>query len=316
MRFRFHRLRVWFRARAPLFFPPGEIANRTRGGFGKMLKRVACPPSCTDAKLCDRRSACLYARAFEPTALEDGPSGLRELPRPFVFRTRHLDGRRIERAEEFPLDVHVFDIAPRFIGSILPAFAYLALEGLRPGWGAAELARAELLKIDGTRLSVLFDGKTLAMPAEPLTLTLDVPPVPIERVCLRFVTPVEIKGEGFSRESPQFGPLFARVRDRISNLARYYGGETMDLDYRAIGERSRTPVLLRADLRELRQSRTSYRTGQTHPLNGMVGEVEYAGDLTEFLPWLEAARWAGVGRQTVWGKGEIEISKQHFGSDE
>ena len=28
-------------------------------------------------------------------------------------------------------------------------------------------------------------------------------------------------------------------------------------------------------------------------------------DVAEFLPYLEIARWTGVGRQTVWGKGEI-----------
>jgi hypothetical protein len=29
--------------------------------------------------------------------------------------------------------------------------------------------------------------------------------------------------------------------------------------------------------------------------------------MAEFLPYLEAARWTGVGRQTVWGKGEIAV---------
>jgi hypothetical protein len=40
-------------------------------------------------------------------------------------------------------------------------------------------------------------------------------------------------------------------------------------------------------------------------LGGFVGVAEYEGDLNEFFPYLEIARWTGVGRQTVWGKGEI-----------
>ena len=36
-------------------------------------------------------------------------------------------------------------------------------------------------------------------------------------------------------------------------------------------------------------------------------EAEYAGHLAEFLPWLRAARWVGVGRQTVWGKGDVRV---------
>jgi hypothetical protein len=38
-----------------------------------------------------------------------------------------------------------------------------------------------------------------------------------------------------------------------------------------------------------------------------VGEAEYEGELGEFVPYLKAGKWVGVGRQTVWGKGEVEI---------
>ena len=55
------------------------------------------------------------------------------------------------------------------------------------------------------------------------------------------------------------------------------------------------------------QSRKSSRTHQVHPLGGFVGEVRYRGDMAEFIPFLRAASWAGIGRQTVWGKGAVEI---------
>jgi hypothetical protein len=38
-----------------------------------------------------------------------------------------------------------------------------------------------------------------------------------------------------------------------------------------------------------------------------MGEAQYEGDLAEFVPFLEAAQFTGVGRQTVWGKGQIEV---------
>ena len=40
----------------------------------------------------------------------------------------------------------------------------------------------------------------------------------------------------------------------------------------------------------------------------MVGVAEYEGELGEFVPFLEAAQWTGVGRQTVWGKGAIRVA--------
>jgi CRISPR-associated endoribonuclease Cas6 len=53
--------------------------------------------------------------------------------------------------------------------------------------------------------------------------------------------------------------------------------------------------------------RKSGRTGQVHPIGGFTSEAEYVGPLAEFLPWLRAARWVGVGRQTVWGKGDLRV---------
>jgi CRISPR/Cas system endoribonuclease Cas6 (RAMP superfamily) len=42
-------------------------------------------------------------------------------------------------------------------------------------------------------------------------------------------------------------------------------------------------------------------------MNGFTGEGVYAGELGEFLPWLRAAEWTGIGRHTVWGFGAIRI---------
>jgi hypothetical protein len=37
--------------------------------------------------------------------------------------------------------------------------------------------------------------------------------------------------------------------------------------------------------------------------------VRYEGELSEFVPLLRAACRTGVGRQTVWGHGEIAINR-------
>ena len=65
--------------------------------------------------------------------------------------------------------------------------------------------------------------------------------------------------------------------------------------------------LTRCELQRQEVDRLSSRTGQRHPLGGFVGEVEYQGELGEFAPYLRLGKWVGVGRQTVWGKGEVEI---------
>jgi hypothetical protein len=122
---------------------------------------------------------------------------------------------------------------------------------------------------------------------------------------VRFVTPTELKGAGQVAERPEFAILFARLRDRISALRALYGAGPLQIAFREMGERAATVRLRRLEIEWEKVERRSGRTGQTHPIGGFTGEAEYEGDMAEFLPWLRAGRWSGVGRQTVWGKGDI-----------
>ncbi|MEO8028915.1 MAG: CRISPR system precrRNA processing endoribonuclease RAMP protein Cas6 [Bryobacteraceae bacterium] len=140
--------------------------------------------------------------------------------------------------------------------------------------------------------------------SEPVTLSLS-PSETAEKLRVSLVTPTELKGG----PQPAFHILFARVRDRVSTLRTLYGEGPLDIDFRAMGTRAKDIRLMRCELRHVLAQRTSSRTGQTHALNGFVGTMEYEGALTEFLPLLRAAEWTGVGRQTVWGKGQIRVEK-------
>lgn len=275
MTFRLHPLRFHFTAREGLHFAPGKSSNLLRGVFGITLRRLICPPDCPGARSCPERETCNYARIFEPPAA--GPSGHADPPRPFVFRANHLDGQTMQAGDAFHFDFHLFLDAAPLLPHLTQAFA--ALE------------RAELREVEYADERVL----SLAHPAESVT-----------RVTVRFVTPTELKGPV---ATPEFGILAARIRDRISTLRELYSDGPLDLDYRAFGERAAKIRMTRCDLQHVDAERRSRRTGQTHSLGGFTGECDYEGDLTEFVPYLEAARWTGVGRQTVWGKGEIHVTR-------
>lgn len=303
--FRFH-----FRAGDPLFFPPGRAGNIVRGAFGTIFRKLACVPECSDARTCPLRARCPYARMFEPYAPGQGPSGLADRPRPFVFRAAHLEGRTSAPGESFHFDVHIFDLRDPALAYFVLAFKQLAREGMGPGRGRAELARVEQLGPDRKPHAVVFDGSIFLLRAvlPPLVLTLEPAPQPVRRVRVRFLTPAELKAAGEPVLRPEFGVLFARIRDRLSALRAFYGHGPLDLDFRAMGERAARVSLVRSALRWTQTTRRSSRTGREHPVGGFTGEVEYEGELAEFLPFLEAAQWTGVGRHTVWGKGEIAVT--------
>jgi hypothetical protein len=221
------------------------------------------------------------ARLFEPLG-RSGPSGFIDRPRPFVFRVSHLDGALIPRDATFHAGFHLFE--------------------MQEDW------RELLARV----FDQLFPARLIAMTGadEPLVLPLEPCPAPVDRVIVRFLTPAELKSSGGLAHRPEFAVLAARIRDRISMLRQLYDDGPLALDFAAFGRRAAAIRMTRCEIQRVAAVRRSRRTGQVHPLGGFTGEAEYAGDLAEFVPFLKAAEWTGVGRQTAWGKGALAV--QHF----
>ena len=183
---------------------------------------------------------------------------------------------------EFHFDVHLFDLRAGLLPDLVLTFGQLLHEGIGPGRG-----KADLLSVEPSSIRVSLDAE-----AEP-----------VDRCQVQFVTPTELK----SASRPEFSALFGRLRDRLSTLRSLYGRGPLEVDFRGMGERAEKVKMTRCDVRTVEVDRRSGKTGQVHGIGGFVGVAEYQGELAEFLPYLRAGRWVGVGRHTVWGNGEIEV---------
>ncbi len=123
------------------------------------------------------------------------------------------------------------------------------------------------------------------------------------RVRVRFVTPTETQGIG-SAGIRRAVRADSRSCEHAARVVRgWSAGNRFQGDGRARGA-GQDDAMRRS--RHVEVERSSRATGQTHSLGGFTGVAEYSGELGEFLPYLEIARYTGVGRQTVWGKGEID----------
>ncbi len=310
--FEFYRFRFQFRSAGTLYFPPHKAGNIVRGAFGTIFRKLVCMADCRDASSCGARATCPYACVFEPQAAHcEGPSGFADWPRSFVFRAAHLDGQTIRAGENFHFDVHMFDANDPSLQYFVLAFAQLARAGIGPGRGLAELAAVDQLDLAGATVDRVFDGDRfhLGKLAPPIRVDLGQAHISVARARVRFVTPTELKSEHKLADRPEFGILFGRLRDRVSTLRTLYGSGPLDIDFRATGDRAAAVRLTQCELTRTGADRLSSRSGQRHPLGGFVGEVEYQGELDEFMAYLRLGKWVGVGRQTVWGKGEIEITE-------
>ncbi len=308
--FEFFRFRFNFCSADGIYFAPYQSGNIVRGAFGTIFRSLVCIPGCRDASVCDERTRCIYARVFKPQAPRGGPSGLADWPRPFVFRASHLDGKTIRPGDGFYLDVHIFDVPEPAVEYFILAFEQLAREGLGPNRGRAQLISVDQLDAHGAIVTRIFDARTgdRSAPALPISIDLNTGMETVSRVCVNFLTPTQLKGEQRIAERPEFSILFGRLRDRISTLRMLYGPGPLPIDFRALGERASAVRMVRCELKRTAVERRSSRTGQRHSIGGFMGEVEYEGDLQEFMPYLRIGEWVGVGRQTVWGNGSLAVA--------
>jgi CRISPR-associated endoribonuclease Cas6 len=223
----------------------------------------------------------------------------------------HLDGRSFAAGKRFHFDLNLFDTETPAVAYLVLAFAQLAREGLGPHRGKVELTSVMQLSVQGEPSATVYENGSMMVQQNipPLELNLAQTEEAVGRLLVRFVTPTELKSGHQIAPTPEFGILLARVRDRISTLRELYGGGALDIDFRAFGERAAAVRMTRCAIRDVDVMRRSSRTGQVHPIGGFVGEVEYEGELAEFVPYLKVAKWTGVGRQTVWGKGEIAVER-------
>ena len=284
MRFQFLPLRFEFISRDPLFFPPGKAGNALRGALGTVFDLAA-------------------------TALSPRPSGFSDPPSPFVFRARHLDGRSYEPEESFHFDLHLFSLNPEVLAGLVQSFAELARDGLGPQRGKAELQCVRRLAFHRLPEQIL-PGDPVRESIEPATLDLAPLSSAARNIRVDFLSPTELKYNARIVRRPEFPILFARIRDRISNLRTLYGDGPLAIDFRELGDRAASVRMTRCEVRREEVERRSTRTGQIHSIGGFVGFAEYEGEMAEFLPFLEAAHWAGVGRHAVWGKGEIAVTQR------
>jgi CRISPR/Cas system endoribonuclease Cas6 (RAMP superfamily) len=55
-------------------------------------------------------------------------------------------------------------------------------------------------------------------------------------------------------------------------------------------------------------SRRSARTGERHPVNGVLGAAVYEGTgIAAAMPWLRLAEALGVGKHATFGNGRITV---------
>lgn len=285
-----------------------------RGAFGTEFRRLACHDVELDCKECMLRASCPYAAAFRPElTLPDVPiARLREPPRPFVLSDPLPEANALPAGMPVTLALTVVGGTHR----LLPHFAATLRRLGEVGMGrhrtrfrvesihavdVGDVPREEIWREGGSMvraLGVPMTAKELARPGD----------AEAKRVRVRYRTATLLRADGVPQERPSFGVLVRRLRDRVSALAFFYGEGALDVDVEGLASKADGITTVVADFRRAAWMRTSARTKQKHPIEGVLGEAVYEGEgLGELMPLLRLGELLHVGKHASFGNGKIDV---------
>jgi hypothetical protein len=286
---------------------PEYKGSTFRGGFGHAFKKVVCT---FKGKVCDDcllRHRCVYSYVFEtppPETTERMTKYLRA-PHPFVIKPPLDKKTGYGPGEAIDFGLVLIGRADDYLPYFIYAFDELGKLGI--GKGKAKY-RLDSVERDG---EPLYDGASgVLKPASIPPPVVSDPPAAVRManaLSLRFLTPLRIVSNGELNSALDFQSFFRTLLHRISLLSYFHCGKELDLDFTGLIERAGRVVTESKSLRWHDWERWSARQETKIKMGGVVGRIEFSGDLGEFLPYLRQGEMVHVGKGTAFGLGWYEV---------
>ncbi len=129
----------------------------------------------------------------------------------------------------------------------------------------------------------------------------------IRRLTIRVHTPLRIRRNGALLEIIDFPTIIRNITHRVEAIAMRYGGwvDTMEID--RLQTLASEISIIQSHLNFKSMKRYSNRLGKKMDFGGLLGTIQFEGELTPFVPWLYAAQILHIGRNTTFGMGRIEV---------
>ena len=128
-----------------------------------------------------------------------------------------------------------------------------------------------------------------------------------KRIRVRMETPLRIPGGQALQPNLSFPVLVRALIRRNTALLNTWGQGEPDLDYSGLARLAQEVQVTGGRLTWLDWQRYSARQDRKMFMGGLIGEIEYQGDLAPYMPFLKMAEIVHAGKNTAFGLGKINI---------
>ncbi|MER3513305.1 MAG: hypothetical protein C4310_01940 [Chloroflexota bacterium] len=314
-----HHLHVEVEVTAPLVLNPHKGSSLRGGLFHALWNRFCMNKDALVCAECPLVATCPVALLVS-TLRPDSERG-RDVPRPNAIRPPLDPTTRYQPGDRFAFGLTLFAQALNLFPYVILALDEMGRAGLglkleENRWrrGTFRVQAVEAVNpLTGERRPVARAGESLVrMPNVPVThaqvLSRARPPGG-GRLTLHFLTPTRIIEHRELVKRPRFRPLFQRLLERLSALAREFSDTPLELDFQYLVRQAEGVELVADETRWVELASYSTRLRRATPIGGFVGRATYwAEDWEPFLPWLVWGQFTQVGKDAVKGNGWYEVS--------
>ena len=126
-------------------------------------------------------------------------------------------------------------------------------------------------------------------------------------ITLSLKTPLRIRFDGQITDNLEFHVLLRNLLRRIASLSYFHCGKRLDVDFRGLIEKSLAVRQSASDVQWYDWKRYSTRQEDWMSLGGVIGNVSYEGDMSDFVALLRLGEYVHVGKGTSFGLGKYEM---------
>lgn len=283
-----------------------------RGVFGTVLRELACVIPDENCSRCPFRHTCTYAYLFE-TSPAEGIDGLRRFsnfPRPYIIHPPMGDQRQFRRYDSMSFDFVLIGRSSDCIPQIIMTFEEIGRRGIRNGQGRFMIDSVTAVGDKETEQIIYRKG---ALSGAPILLREILFQQQEDKnatdITLMFYTPLLVEERGTIQiEPPQFGFLFENLARRITLLQLLHGtggADTYQMD--SLLEETKAIKIRATDMKWQSMERISNRQQARIKTGGLMGSITYSGNLTPFIPYLQAGELIHIGKSTTFGFGGYRV---------
>jgi len=306
MDFLLAKLIVTLRSQAEIFDP--YVLFSLKGDFAQSFKQDVCHAGGLCAE-CPSRPECSHQATFSRELASD-PTALKRHQKPsvpFVFQIPVLQ-TPLAKGAEVEVCLVLVGSATRYVAEYWGALQHLFQQDSTRTAMPFSVVRLESSGCSGFR--TLLAGVAGPLKTDLLTTisfddlaalnTLDP-----QRIALRIATPLRIAREGSFLRDFSFSPFIRTLLRRISSLAFYYYGSTLEMDFKRLSAQSESIEITENCFRW-----EEWRKGR---LCGIIGTGVLSGELTDFHPVLLLGEYLNCGKDAPFGLGKYELYRQPSG---